>query len=122
MSSSLRKELHEIRTKNIGLRDNFNKMSVHNNEAQEEIKKIKLENETIIQASLKNYQQFKKIDQLLAKREAELKKANVLVKKLTKKNSKLIIGLTDTLNVKLRYEQIIKNLFENEKTGHQKTV
>ena len=51
-----------------------------------------------------------------------MKKANVLVKKFTKKNSKLIIGLTDTLNVKLRYEQIIKNLFENEKTGNKKTV
>ena len=30
--------------------------------------------------------------------------------------------LTDTINVKLRYEEIIKNLIENEKKGNVKTT
>ena len=33
------------------------------------------------------------------------------------KKKELIVAMTETLNVKLRYEQIIKNLLENDKRG-----
>ena len=44
--------------------------------------------------------------------------------KLKSKFNKTLIMFTDALNVKLRYEQIIKNLIENEtkKAKHRLTV
>ena len=58
------------------------------------------------------------------KREAELKQLQKAHDQLKKKYQGLLAQFTDTLNVKLRYEQIIKDLMENEKSSdkQRKTV
>ena len=52
---------------------------------------------------------------MLIKRETELKQLKRTHDRHKVKFSDLQALFTDTLNVKLRYEEIIKNLMENEK-------
>ena len=61
---------------------------------------------------------------MLVKREIEYKNLKKTHDRQKSKYSDLQALFTDTLNVKLRYEEIIKNLMENEKKNrkNQKTV
>ena len=58
------------------------------------------------------------------KREYEIRNLKKMLDQSKKKFTDLVALFTNTLNVKLRYEQIIKNLMENEKKSSkdQKTV
>ena len=58
------------------------------------------------------------------KRDNEIKQLKKTIDHSKTKFRNLLLLFTDTLNVKLRYEQIIKTLMENEKKGHeqQKTI
>ena len=75
--------------------------------------KTKLEAETL--AATRSLKQFKDLDMMLIKKETELKQLKKAHDRVKSKFSDLQALFTDTLNVKLRYEQIIKNLMENEK-------
>ena len=58
------------------------------------------------------------------KRDNEIKQLKKTIDHSKTKFRNLLLLFTDTLNVKLRYEHIIKTLMENEKKGHeqQKTI
>ena len=60
-------------------------------------------------------QQYKDLDKLLNKREIENKQLTKKHERLKLVFSDLQSLFTDTLNVKLRYEKIIKSLLENDK-------
>ena len=61
---------------------------------------------------------------MLVKRDNELRQQQKAHDKSKKKYLDLLSQFTDTLNVKLRYEQIIKNLMENDQSSNKqrKTV
>ena len=61
---------------------------------------------------------------MMNKRDNEIKQLKKTIDHSKTKFRNLLLLFTDTLNVKLRYEQIIKTLMENEKKGHeqQKTI
>ena len=75
-------------------------------------------------ANVRSFQQFKDLDKLLVKRDTELRQQQKAHDKSKKKYQDLLAQFTDTLNVKLRYEQIIKNLMENDQSSkkQRKTV
>ena len=64
------------------------------------------------------------LDKLLSKREAELKQRQKAHDQWKGKYQGLLTHFTDTLNAKLRYEQIIIYLMENDKSSdkQRKTV
>ena len=51
---------------------------------------------------------------IIAKKDYKISKANSEVKRMTKKLKETYDLLEDTINVKLRYEAIIKKAIENE--------
>ena len=55
-------------------------------------------------------------------KEQQLNEAKQQIKKLNKNDKQVSNLLQQTLNVKLRYEEIIKNVIENEKSGNSLTV
>ena len=119
---TLKKELHELRLKNIAIRDGSNKMRAINNLLTDEVAKLQAHNSESVQSSLLNYKQFKDLDQLVLKKKELLKEAKKSISSYKAKEKETAQMLYDTINVKLRYEQIIKNLIENEKNGHEQTT
>ena len=73
---------------------------------------------------MRSLYQFKDLDKLLIKRDSEIKQLKKTLDHSKTKCRDLLALFTDTLNVKLRYEQIIKNLMKNEKKGskERKTI
>ena len=62
------------------------------------------------------------LDLQLKMKEQQLNEAKQQIKKLNKNDKQVSNLLQQTLNVKLRYEEIIKNVIENEKSGNSLTV
>ena len=111
----LRKEIHELRTRNIAIRADCNKFRSLQSEAAGEMLRVKLQLEAEMNTATRSLKQFKNLDVLLIKKDTELKQLKKAQDRLKTKFSDLQALFTNTLNVKLRYEQIIKNLMENEK-------
>ena len=72
--------------------------------------------------SCDDYKHFKEFDLRLKKKVEALATAKLNFDKLMKSTKESQKMLTDTLNVKLRYEAIIKKLLENEANGIQLPV
>ena len=62
------------------------------------------------------------LDLQLKMKEQQLNDVKQHIKKLNKNDKQVSNLLQQTLNVKLRYEEIIKNVIENEKSGNALTV
>ena len=77
--------------------------------------RVKVQLEAEINANMRSLKQFKNLDLMLIKKESELKQLKKTQDRLKAKFSDMQSLFTNTLNVKLRYEQIIRNLMENEK-------
>ena len=56
----------------------------------------------------------KEMEIIIAKKDIKISKANSEVKRMTKNLKETYDLLEDTINVKLRYEAIIKKAIENE--------
>ena len=113
----LRRDLHEIRRKNIELRDKCNKLRSANLKLEEVNQKKKVEIEDAVKKSALNYKDFKELYLKLEKRDTAIQESKKTVNKLVKSGQETRQLLQDTLNVKLRYEEIIKAIMENEKKG-----
>ena len=59
---------------------------------------------------------------MLEKKVALLKEAKKIISTEKSRIRELSLLLTDTNNVRLHHEQIIRNLMKNEKRGYPKTV
>ena len=81
--------------------------------------RVKVQLEAEMNIATRSLKQFKSLDVMLIKKESELKQLKKTQDRLKTKFSDLQALFANTLNVKLRYEQIIKNLMENEKMSSQ---
>ena len=101
---TLKKGLHELRLKNIAIRDGSNKLRAINNLLTDEVAKLQAHNSESVQSSLLNYKQFKDLDQLVLKKKELLKEAKKSISSYKAKEKETAQMLYDTINVKLRYE------------------
>ena len=100
----LRKEIHELRTRNIAIRDDCNKFRALQNQATGEMLRVKVQLEAEMNNATRSLKQFKNLDVMLIKKESELKQLKKTQDRLKTKFSDLQALFTNTLNVKLRYE------------------
>lgn len=90
--------------------------------AQDAAKQAKKELKERLSVESRSMQQFDELEKMLVSREAELKSSRKQNGKLKEKKRELVNILTDVLNVKLRYEQIIKRVIENDKKEEEKRL
>ena len=118
----LAKQLHKIHLRNIALEDDCNKMRGFKTVTNQKLKTLQAENDENSQGFQTINQQSNELIHLLDQKSALLKEATKTIYAQKSRDLELRKHLTDALNVKLRYENIIKKLVENEIYGHPMTV
>ena len=120
--NKLRRELHEIRRKNIELRDKCTKLRSANVKLEEQNAQKKIEIDDAVKKSALDYKEFKDLSMKLEKRDTALQESKKTISRMVKNGQETRQLLQDTLNVKLRYEEIIKAIMENERKGNTHSV
>ena len=69
----MRKEIHELRTRNIAIRADCNKFRIQHTQVTGEILRVKAQLEAEVNAATRSLKQFKNLDVLLIKKESEIK-------------------------------------------------
>ena len=113
----LKQELNELRTRNTIIYDRFNELRDQTGLTIDEIERYKTKLIEKTQQSNQNDERCKKLQYLFDQSQRELEQAVAELELSVKKRGELVVTIADTLNVKLRYEQIILSMIENEKQG-----
>ena len=99
-----------MRSREIAHRDDCNKLRSANAKLQRLNSKLTQELDEVKKKQQTSYQEFKDFNKQLTRKESKLKECNRTIGRLEAGMIEFTSLLEDTLNVKLRYEEIIKRI------------
>ena len=118
----VRSEVHSLREKNIALRDECRKLRSKESKLVKEKQDATAMGLNEILKAQKNYDEYRERERTLTEAQELIEQYEFRMAKLKKDLQEKTEMLSETLVVKLRYEQIIKNALANEKRSNPKPL